>query len=233
MGEQGCNVDKGSEACPSIRIVEPSWEVLTPLDGERILKSIESVGRTCYQSARNTTEDSCYRFVKMLIERGHEAMIEHEIVTVRFNVDRAIQNELVRHRIGSSFAVESTRFVNYSLEKNGHNISVILPPGIKKGTCEYDMWVKAMQTSSDMYFELLKTMRPEIARSVLPLALKTEIVMTANLRQWRNVFRLRCDRAAHPQMRQVMLPLLSYLKKQIPVVFDDLDYPEELEQSTV
>ena len=112
MGEQGCNVDKGSEACPSIRIVEPSWEVLTPLDGERILKSIEAVGRTCYQSARNTTEDSCYRFVKMLIERGHEAMIEHEIVTVRFNVDRAIQNELVRHRIGSSFAVESTRFVN-------------------------------------------------------------------------------------------------------------------------
>ena len=168
----------------------------------------------------------------MLIERGHEAMIEHEIVTVRFNVDRAIQNELVRHRL-SSFAVESTRFVNYSLEKNGHSISVILPPGIKKGTCEYDMWVKAMQTSSDMYFELLKTVRPEIARSVLPLALKTEIVMTANLRQWRNVFRLRCDRAAHPQMRQVMLPLLSYLKKQIPVVFDDLDYPEELEQSTV
>ena len=233
MGEQGYNVDKGSEACPSIRIVEPSWEVLTPLDGERILKSIEAVGRTCYQSARTTTEDSCYRFVKMLIERGHEAMIEHEIVTVRFNVDRAIQNELVRHRIGSSFAVESTRFVNYSLEKNGHSISVILPHGIKKGTCEYDMWVKAMQTSSDMYFELLKTVRPEIARSVLPLALKTEIVMTANLRQWRNVFRLRCDRAAHPQMRQVMLPLLSYLKKQIPVVFDDLDYPEELEQSTV
>ena len=233
MGEQGYNVDKGSEVCPSIRIVEPSWEVLTPLDGERILKSIESVGRTCYQSARNTTEDSCYRFVKMLIERGHEAMIEHEIVTVRFNVDRAIQNELVRHRIGSSFAVESTRFVNYSLEKNGHSISVILPHGIKKGTCEYDMWVKAMQTSSDMYFELLKTVRPEIARSVLPLALKTEIVMTANLRQWRNVFRLRCDRAAHPQMRQVMLPLLSYLKKKIPVVFDDLDYPEELEQSTV
>ena len=95
------------------------------------------------------------------------------------------------------------------------------------------MWVKAMQTSSDMYFELLKTESPEIARSVLPLALKTEIVMTANLRQWRNVFRLRCDRASHPQMRQVMLPLLSYLKKQIPVVFDDLDYPEELEQSTV
>ena len=104
---------------PKIRIVAPSWEVLTPLDGERILKSIETVGRTCYQSARNTTDDSCYRFVKMLIDRGHEAMIEHEIITVRFNVDRAIQNELVRHRL-SSFAVESTRFVNYSLEKNGH-----------------------------------------------------------------------------------------------------------------
>ena len=108
MGDQGCNVDNRSSACPSIRIVEPSWEVLTPLDGERILKSIETVGRTCYQSARNTTEDSCYRFVKMLIERGHEAMIEHEIVTVRFSVDRAVQNELVRHRL-SSFAVESTR----------------------------------------------------------------------------------------------------------------------------
>ena len=213
---------------PKIRIVSPSWEVLTPLDGERILKSIETIGRTCYQSARNTTDDSCYRFVKMLIERGHEAMIEHEIITVRFSVDRAIQNEMVRHRL-CSLAVESTRFVNYSLEKNGHGISVILPPTIKKGTREYDMWVNAMQTSSDMYFELLKSSRPEIARSVLPLALKTEIVMTANLRQWRNVFKLRCDGAAHPQMRQVMLPLLSYLKKQVPVVFDDLAYSEELE----
>lgn len=217
---------------PRITIVEPSWEVLTPLDGNRILKSIETVGRTCYQSYDKATEDSCYRFVQMLIRRGHEAMIEHESITVRFVVDRAIQNEMVRHRL-SSYAVESTRYCNYSLERNGSSIHVILPPQIKKGTREYDLWMEAMQTSSDMYFELIKTERPEVARSVLPLALKTEIVMTANLRQWRNVFRLRCDKAAHPQMRQIMLPLLSYLKKQVPVVFDDLDYPEELELSTV
>lgn len=217
---------------PRITIVEPSWEVLTPLDGNRILKSIETVGRTCYQSYDKATEDSCYRFVQMLIRRGHEAMIEHESITVRFVVDRAIQNEMVRHRL-SSYAVESTRYCNYSLERNGSSIHVILPPQIKKGTREYDLWMDAMQTSSDMYFELIKTERPEVARSVLPLALKTEIVMTANLRQWRNVFRLRCDKAAHPQMRQIMLPLLSYLKKQVPVVFDDLDYPEELELSTV
>lgn len=217
---------------PRITIVEPSWEVLTPLDGKRILKSIETIGRTCYQSYDKATEDSCYRFVQMLISRGHEAMIEHESITVRFVVDRAIQNEMVRHRL-SSYAVESTRYCDYSLERNGSRIHVIRPPQIKKGTREYDLWVDAMQTSSDMYFELIKTERPEVARSVLPLALKTEIVMTANLRQWRNVFRLRCDKAAHPQMRQIMLPLLSYLKKQVPVVFDDLDYPEELELSTV
>lgn len=213
---------------PKVIITCPSFEVITPLDGLYILKYIEEIGRTCYQSYRNTKDDSCYDFVRMLIRRGHESMLEHFSFSVRFVVDRAVQNELVRHRL-SSLAVESSRYVNYSLEKNGGVIRVICPPQIKYGTVEYDMWVASMQKSSDTYFELLKTTTPEIARSVLPLALKTEMVMSANLRQWRNVFKLRCDNAAHPQMRMLMLPLLSYVKKQIPVVFDDLDYPEELE----
>lgn len=216
-------------ASPKVVVTIPSFEVITPLDGLYILKYLEEIGRTCYQSYRNTKDDSCYEFVRMLIRRGHEAMLEHFSFAVRFVVDRAVQNELVRHRIGSSFAVESTRYVNYSLEKNGGAIRVICPPQIKQGTAEYDMWVVSMQKSSDTYFELVKTMKPEIARSVLPLALRTEMVMSANLRQWRNVFKLRCDKAAHPQVRMMMLPLLSYVKKQIPVVFDDLDYPEELE----
>lgn len=208
-----------------INICEPSWYVITDLNGTSILKAIEDAGRTCYQSYKVSSEDSYLRFVKMVIARGHESVLEHQSLTVKFSVDRAVQNELVRHRL-SSFSVESSRYCNYGLDKFGSKISVIRPITIKYDTEEFIVWAKSMESCAESYFELLKTLKPEDARSVLPLSLRTEVTMTANLREWRHIFKLRCDKAAHPSMRQVMIPLLNYLKSKIPVVFDDLEFQD-------
>ena len=171
------------------------------------LKFIERVGRTCYKSEDKITEDSesAKRFVRMLIERGHEAMLEHSILTVRFIVDRGISHEIVRHRI-ASYAQESTRYCNYSKDKFSNEITVIRPVDIQEGTPEYRDWLEAMEAAEKYYFALLADgCKPQTARSVLPTCTKTEIMVTMNLREWRQFLRLRSDEAAHPDI-QAYLP---------------------------
>ena len=219
-----------------MKIIKPTYEILTPVSegGIKELQHIEKIGRVCYKSEDKITEDgeSAKKFVKMLINRGHEAMLEHSCLSVKFIVDRGISHEIVRHRI-ASFAQESTRYCNYSKDKFGNEITVILPEyfdtgmGTSSNSIVYNDWKIACENSEKKYFALLKNgATPQEARSVLPNSLKTEIVMTANYREWRNFFKLRTPQSAHPQMREIAVPLLNELKTLIPVIFDDIEVTE-------
>lgn len=210
-----------------MQIISPSVEILSAVDGHEVLKRLEIVGRTCYKSENLITDTSAETFVRKLIARGHEAIIEHESISVRFTCDRGVSHELVRHRV-ASYAQESTRYCNYSRDKFGGEITVIKPCFLLDGTEAYRQWEWTMHRAECAYFELLDIgLSPQEARCVLPNSLKTEVVMTANLREWRTVLRLRCSKAAHPQMREVMLMLLEKLHSLIPAVFDDI-YEEYL-----
>lgn len=205
-----------------MRIIDASYSIETPIDGAEILKRIEKAGRTCYKSENRITEESAENFVRTLIERGHESVLEHESITVRFICDRGVSHEIVRHRI-ASFSQESTRYCNYSGNRFGNQITFIKPCFLEEGTGGYKLWKQAMFVAEKEYFELLNWgCTPQEARSVLPNSTKTEVVMTANLREWRHFLKLRTAKAAHPQMRELTVPLLHELQRQIPVIFDDI-----------
>lgn len=207
-----------------MRIVDAGYEILTPIDGIKELQHIEKIGRVCYKSEDKITEDgeSAKRFVRMLIKRHHEAMIEHSTLSVLFTVDRGVSHEMVRHRI-ASFAQESTRYCNYSKDKFGNEITVIKPFFFDETSDLYHDWFVACDSCENLYFELLKGgAKPEEARTVLPNSLKTEITITANYREWRTFFRLRTAKDAHPQIREVAIPLLKELQEKLPDVFGDI-----------
>lgn len=205
-----------------MRIIKPSVEFITPIDGDKILKRLEECGRVCYKSEHRITDASAPAFVAKLIQRGHEAVLEHCSFTVKFICDRGVSHEIVRHRL-ASYCQESTRYCNYSKEGFGGEITVIRPAFLVEGTEGWQYWREACLTSERRYFELLNFgCTPQEARSVLPTSLKTEVVMTANLREWRHFLQLRCSPAAHPQMREVACLLLRELCQLVPVVFDDI-----------
>lgn len=205
-----------------MKIIPASYEILTPLDGPEILRTIEKAGRTCYKSENKITDGSAEKFVRSIIERGHESVLEHVTISVRFIVDRGVSHELVRHRV-ASFSQESTRYCNYSKDVLGGEITVIKPCFFNGNSCGMTEWDIGCRAAEKAYFKLLDWGRtPQEARSVLPNSLKTEVVMTANLREWRHILRLRTDKAAHPQIREVMVPLLEELKERVPAVFYDI-----------
>lgn len=228
-----------------MKVIKPYYEILTPINGMQILKQIEMAGRVCYKSEDKISDDSAPKFVKMLIDRGHEAMIEHGgIISVKFVCDRGVSHELVRHRI-ASFAQESTRYCNYAKDKFGNQIIYIQPCWFKFN--DYTMlkseelielvinppdtmpddeylWLQNMLNAEINYNKLIDSSgwQPQQARSILPNSLKTEIVVTMNMRELRHFFKLRTAKAAHPQMRELTIPLLKQLQDEIPVLFDDI-----------
>lgn len=204
-----------------MQIINASYKILTPIsqNGVDELHKIEQIGRLCYKSEDKMTETSAAKFVEALIKRGHEAMIEHSQLSVIFTVDRGVSHEMVRHRL-ASFAQESTRYCNYSKEKFGNEITVIKPFFLEQGTDAYDRWEDAMEACEASYFDMLKCgCSPQEARSVLPNSLKTEIAITANYREWRQILRLRTAKDAHPQMREVMCALGDELQEKLSVIF--------------
>ena len=208
-----------------MKIINPYTEILTPLDGQAILQHIELCGRVCYKSEDKITDTSAAKFVAGIIKRGHEAVLEHFDITVKFVCDRGVSHEIVRHRM-ASYCQESTRYCNYSKEGFGGEITVIRPFYLVEGTEGWQYWKEACWTAERRYFELLNWgCTPQEARAVLPTSLKTEVVMTANLREWRHFFKLRTAPAAHPQMREVAIPLLHQMRSQVPVIFDDIEEP--------
>ena len=208
-----------------MKIITPTFEFLKLVDGMAMLHAIENAARTCYKSEDKITDDSCLKLVKSLIAHGHHAMLEHESVSVKVICDRGVSNELVRHRI-ASFAQESTRYCNYNTDKFDKQITVIKPVFYKEDTREYSTWKIGCEEAEQVYLALLALgSTAQEARSVLPNSLKTEIVITMNLRSWRHFFELRaCGTTGkpHPQMLEIAVPMLNKFKQLIPIVFDDL-----------
>lgn len=184
------------------------------------LQNIEYAARICYKSEQKTGKRD--DFLEKIIKTGHESVLEHEKITVVFTIDRGISHELVRHRI-ASYSQESTRYCNYSQDRFGNEITVI-EPFFYIGTDSYVVWRDTCEFIEKQYIELIRMGVAQEARSVLPNSLKTEIVVTFNLREWRHFFKLRCQDNAHPQMQQVAIPLLLLFKSAFKHVFDDIPY---------
>jgi thymidylate synthase (FAD) len=202
-----------------MKIIKASAEILshTP-DLEKV---IEMAGRTCYKSEDKITEDSANGFIERIKNFKHESVLEHGSITVRFVVDRGVSHELVRHRL-ASFSQESTRYCAYNKDKFGNEITVIEPCFWEKGGKKWQQWLDSCHQAELYYFNLLaEGATAQEARSVLPNSLKTEVIMTANPREWRHVFKVRCHRDAHPQMREVMIPLQEDFVARWPALFMD------------
>ena len=201
-----------------MRIVKPSaiLEWITP----GALQIIEAAGRICYKSEDKITTDSAEDFVRKIVARGHEAVIEHASASFRIVTDRGISHEIVRHRI-ASYCQESTRYCNYANTRFGREISVIEPP--KMDERQREAWLYGCEAAEEAYFRMLEAgATPQIARAVLPTCLKTELIMTANFREWRHFLKLRLAAGAHPQVVEVAGLIRAVLLAECPAVFGDL-----------
>ena len=222
-----------------MKIIEPYIKLEDNINGEEILKKIERIGRVCYKSENNIKEGSAERFVSNLINRHHESVLEHVSISVRVICDRGVSHEIVRHRL-ASYSQESSRYCNYSNDKFGNELTFIKPCWFKSSVEDFNEyandnytvdlstdeldWIALMMAIEDLYSLFISDKwTPEQARSILPNSIKTEIVMTMNLREWRHFFKMRCDKSAHPQMRQVANMILDTFKEKIPVIFNDIE----------
>jgi thymidylate synthase (FAD) len=198
-----------------MKVIKPSYEVIYSNEsGLEIMQAIERAGRVCYKSEDKITEDSCYKFIDRIIKSGHESVLEHKAITVKFIHNRGFTHELVRHRF-ASFSQESTRYVKYD-----GDMEFIEPYWKNDFIGAYVFWEKLMQDIEDEYQSFLKDGLPlQAARGILPNDLKTEINITANLREWRTIFKLRCAKGAHPDMQKIMIPLRNELSEFLPGVF--------------
>lgn len=195
-----------------MKIIEPSVELIDDINGEQILRKLERCGKVSRKSKLGDAES----FVRSIIKRGHESVLEHVSLTFHIVCDRAIMAELTRHRL-AAFTVESTRYINY---KDG--LTVIAPTTNVLGAM-LD-WEGAVEMSEAKYKRLIKSgVPPEQARAVLPMCLATELYMTANLRELRHILKLRTDKAAHPQMRVVAGKILDILREKLPVIVEDIN----------
>jgi len=204
-----------------LKIIEPSFEILDKFDGIEILKKIEFIGRVAYQSYGQVSKDSYKSFIQNIINRGHLSVIEHFNISVKIICDRGISHELVRHRL-ASYTMESQRYCNYNKKEFNFEIEVIKPL-LNEKSSSYELWKSVCINAENSYMKMLDNgISPQIARSVLPNSAATTIVITANLREWRHIFQLRTSKNAHPQMREVMVPLLEEMKKRLPIIFDGI-----------
>lgn len=209
-----------------MNIIKPSVEFVGDVDGRKALEHLEKCGRVCYKSENLIKENSCEKFLANVIARGHEAVLEHYSFTVRFICDRGVSHEIVRHRL-ASFCQESSRYCNYSKDKFGNELTFIKPCFWDKDSVHYRVWMEFNRLVEENYMEMIEHgCTPEEARSILPNSLKTEVMMTANIREWRHFLKLRTSPAAHPQMREVALMLLEKCKETFPVLFDDIEVSE-------
>lgn len=205
-----------------MNIIRPGYEIITPIDYESVLCELERIGRVCYKSEDRITDGSAAEFLSRIVGSGHESVIEHSRLTVKFICDRGVSHEIVRHRI-ASYSQESTRYCNYMKDKFGSELSFIRPYFWNDDPEKYGIWEETMQQIENSYNKLIECgAKPEQARSILPNSLKTEIVVTMNLRGWRNFFRLRTSGRAHPQIREIAVPLLRELAEKMPVFFKDI-----------
>jgi len=205
-----------------MKLAKASVAIEDRIDGKELIRKIEAAGRTCYKSEDRMAEGTAGTFIKKIIASGHESVIEHEKITVRIVCDRGVSHELVRHRI-ASFSQESTRYCNYANDKFGNEITIIEPCYWEQNDKMRALWRQAMEDAERHYFQLIENgANAQEARSVLPNSLKTEIVVTMNLREWRHFLKLRTAKRAHPQMREIAIQALRLFQETVPVIFDDI-----------
>lgn len=205
-----------------MRIVEASVELAQELDAEQIMKHIERAGRVCYKSESRISDTSAEKFIANIIKSGHESVIEHVSLTFKIICDRGVTHEIVRHRL-ASYSQSSTRYCNYASDKFGNELTFIKPCFWNEDDENYLLWKQTLEVAEKNYLAMIKNgARPEQARSILPNSLKTEIYMTANLREWRHFLKLRTSKRAHPQMREVALKIHKILADNLPIIFSDI-----------
>lgn len=229
-----------------MKLIKPKVEILDKINGDEVITKLAKVARTCYKSEDASTLEKDKRLVENLIKSGHEAMIEFFDITVKVTCDKGTSHQIVRHRM-ASYAQESSRYCNYSKDKFGNELTFIIPSWVDlpEGNYTYwdgdwvdmedmkikkryekdavDGWLDNMRFCETTYRLLInKGWKAQQARMILPMSIKTEINMKANLREWRHFFKLRCDTAAHPDIRALALDLLEQMHSLIPIVFDDI-----------
>ena len=205
-----------------MKIVEASVELISELDAEKIMKHIELAGRVCYKSESRISDTSAEKFIANIIKSGHESVIEHVSLTFKIICDRGVTHEIVRHRL-ASYSQSSTRYCNYASDKFGNELTFIKPCFWDEDDENYLLWQQTLEVAEKNYLAMIKNgAQPQQARSILPNSLKTEIFMTANLREWRHFLKLRTSKRAHPQMREVALKIYKILSDNLPVIFSDI-----------
>jgi thymidylate synthase (FAD) len=208
-----------------MKVISASTEILNPENLQNANKFCEKIGRVCYKSEDLITDESADKFIKGIIKSGHETIIEHISVSVRFICDRGISHELVRHRV-ASFSQESTRYCNYSKDKHENQITLIEPCFWGRQTPHWYEWIDTMEKVEESYLRMIAHgAQPQQARAILPNSLKTEIIMTCNLREWRHFFKLRAlgiTGKPHPQMLELTIPLLKKFAELNKTIFGDL-----------
>lgn len=206
-----------------MKIIQPSV-LIEKVDTIRLMRLLEFYGRKCYKSESRISDFSYKKFIPEKVELGHESIIEHEKITVLIICDRGISHEIVRHRI-ASYSQESTRYCNYSKGIFGNEITVIEPFFYPSDSNNYKIWFESCKTSEKAYMDLINNnSSPQEARSVLPNSLKTEVIVTYNMREWRHFFKLRAQSPCHPQMKQISIPLLLKFQELFPELYKDINY---------
>ena len=226
-----------------MRIVEPLVEV-EKYDGINIMKNIERACRTCYRSEGLITEDSYKKLLTNCLNRGHESVLEHEKITVRFTGDIGTYKDLTRHRF-ASFSVESTRYCNYGKDKFDNEIKFIRPifyddtwldanyegSTMSESQLKSMYWYNCMEEIEDTYMKMSDMgCKPDELRMILPHSTAAQYTMTANIREWRHILNLRTKKMTHPSVQQVMIPLLKHFQKEMPELFNAIEYNEDFKE---
>ena len=209
-----------------MKIIEPKI-IIQPYNGLEIMKNIERAMRVCYRSEGKMTEDSYNRLLKLAIDGGHESVLEHEKISILMTCSINTYKDLTRHRAGVGFSIESTRWNNYSKGKFGNELTFINPRYIDD-EFKYSIWKNCMQSIEDYYMDMAKVEgKPDELRTMLPHSISAEVYMTANIREWRHILKLRTNNNVHPEIRQLLIPLLLKFKEDMPILFEDINYDEK------
>ena len=209
-----------------MKIIEPKIEI-EKVEYNQIMKNLERACRTCYRSEDKITEESYKTLLKNCINRGHESILEHEKITIRMICDIGVYKDLTRHR-HASFSIESTRYCNYGKDKFENQIKFIKPVNIEEGTEIYEEWKKSLEEIEKHYIKMVELgATPDQMRMILPHSTAALVTMTANIREWKHILSLRCTKHAHPAVEQVMIPLLLHFKKNMPEIFENIEYDTE------
>ena len=210
-----------------MQIVQAEYKPLSNIDGNEALLLIQRIAKTCYKSYKDSDDiESAKRIAKSLITSGHHSLLENYIITMNYVSNIAAYKDLTRSRVGFSYAIESTRWCNYSKGKYDGQIKFLDPIEIpNKNSKEYALWVKAMQQAEENYLDLAKlNAKPDQLSLILPQSTAAEFNITGNLRAWRNLFDLRVlDKTGHARdcIHEIMDPTLELFHEKIPVIFDD------------